>query len=141
MACENASIVQKNHEKPISREDNQRKSIIVQVAFTLRGVMMFSDIYVTAPTLEEAKRIAHAMVEEKLGACANMHPIKSLYRWRGSIEEDEEYALSIKTKTALVDKVTARIRELHSYETPCIISFTIASGWPSYLDWIYEETR
>lgn len=103
--------------------------------------MMFSDIYVTAPTLEEAKRIAHAMVEEKLGACATMHPIKSLYRWRGSIEEDDEYALSIKTKTALVDKVTARIRELHSYETPCIISFTIESGWPSYLDWIYEETR
>jgi periplasmic divalent cation tolerance protein len=111
------------------------------MAFTLRGVMMFSDIYVTAPTLEEAKRIARTMVEEKLGACANMHPIKSLYRWRGSIEEDEEYALSIKTKTALVDKVTARIRELHSYDNPCIISFTMESGSPSYLDWINEETR
>jgi periplasmic divalent cation tolerance protein len=63
-----------------------------------------------------------------------------LYKWRGSIEEGEEYALTIKTTTALVDKVTARVRELHSYENPCIISFTIESGWPSYLDWIYEET-
>ena len=141
VSFENASIVQQNYEKPISREDNQCKSIIVQLAFTLRGVMMFSDIYVTAPTLEEAKRIAHAMIEEKLGACANMHPIKSLYRWQGNIEEDEEYALLIKTKTALVDEATARIRELHSYETPCIISFTIESGWPPYLDWIREETR
>jgi len=103
--------------------------------------MMLSDIYVTAPSFEEAKRIAHAMIEEKLGACANMYPIKSLYRWQGNIEEDEEYALLIKTKTALVDAVTARIRELHSYETPCIISFTIESGWPPYLDWIREETR
>ena len=111
------------------------------MAFTLRGVMMFSDIYVTAPTLAEAKHIAHAIIEEKLGACANMHPIKSLYRWRGDIEEDDEYALSIKTKTALVDKVTARIRELHSYETPCIISFTIESGWPPYLNWINDETQ
>jgi periplasmic divalent cation tolerance protein len=110
------------------------------MAFTLTDVMMFSDIYVTAPTLEEAKRIAHAMIEEKLGACVNIHPITSLYRWRGSIEKDEEYALSIKTKTALVDKVTARVRELHSYENPCIISFKIESGWPSYLAWIYDET-
>jgi periplasmic divalent cation tolerance protein len=102
--------------------------------------MMFSDIYVTAATLKEAKGIARAIVEEKLGACVNISPIKSLYRWKGTIEEDDEYALSIKTKSSLVDKVTARVRQLHSYENPCIISFTIESGSPAYLDWIDEET-
>jgi len=102
--------------------------------------MMFSEIYVTAATLNEAKGIARAIVEEKLGACVNISPIKSLYRWRGSIAEDEEYALSIKTKSSLVDKVTARVQQLHSYENPCIISFAIESGSTAYLDWIHEET-
>ncbi|HYA32716.1 MAG TPA: divalent-cation tolerance protein CutA [Candidatus Bathyarchaeia archaeon] len=102
--------------------------------------MTFSDIYVTAATLNEATNIARTVVEEKLGACANIYPIKSVYRWRGNIEEEAECALSIKTKSSLVDKVVARVRQLHSYENPCIISFTIESGSPTYLDWIREET-
>jgi periplasmic divalent cation tolerance protein len=102
--------------------------------------MMFSDIYVTAATLKEAKGIARAIVEEKLGACVNIFPITSLYRWKGNIEEDEEFALSIKTKSSLVNKVTTRVRQLHSYENPCIISFGIESGSPAYLNWIREET-
>ena len=102
--------------------------------------MMFSDIYVTAATLKEAKGIARAIVEEKLAACVNIFPITSLYRWKGNIEEEEEYALSIKTKSALVDKVATRVRQMHSYENPCIISFAIESGSPTYLNWIHEET-
>jgi periplasmic divalent cation tolerance protein len=110
------------------------------MAFTLSGVMMFCEIYVTAPTFDEAKRIANAIINEKLGACANMHRITSVYRWQGNIEEGEEYALSIKTKTALVEQVTARVRQLHSYENPCIICFGITSGSSPYLDWIRDET-
>jgi len=102
--------------------------------------MMFSDIYVTAATLKEANGIARAIVEEKLAACVNIFPITSLYRWKGNIEEEEEYALSIKTKSALVDKVATRVRQMHSYENPCIISFAIESGSPTYLNWIHEET-
>ena len=102
--------------------------------------MMFSEIYVTAATLKEANGIARAIVEEKLAACVNIFPITSLYRWKGNIEEEEEYALSIKTKSALVDKVATRVRQMHSYENPCIISFAIESGSPTYLNWIHEET-
>ncbi len=101
---------------------------------------MFSDIYVTASDLDEAKRIARAVVGERLGACANMYPITSIYRWHGAIEEESEYALVIKTKTELVEKLTARVRDLHSYETPCIVSFKIDTGDQSYLSWIEEET-
>ena len=110
------------------------------MAFTLEGVIMFSDIYVTAPTFEEAKRIANTIIDEKLGACVNMHPITSVYKWRGNVEEEEEYALSIKTKTALVEQVIFKVRELHSYENPCIICFKIQSGSASYLDWVHDET-
>ncbi len=102
--------------------------------------MMFSDIYITASDSDEAKRIARTVIEEKLGACANMYPITSIYRWHGTIEEESEYALVIKTKTDLVEKLTARVRELHSYETPCILSFTIDAGDHSYLNWVDQET-
>jgi periplasmic divalent cation tolerance protein len=102
--------------------------------------MMFSDIYVTTANLGEAKRIARTIIEEELGACANIHPIKSVYRWQGNIEEADEYAISIKTKTHLVNKVTSRVRQLHSYENPCVISFKIESGYQPYLDWIQQET-
>jgi len=101
---------------------------------------MFSDIYVTTADLGDAKRIARTIVEEELGACVNIHPIKSVYRWQGNIEEGDEYAISIKTKTDLVDEVTSRVRQLHSYENPCVISFKIESGSRQYLDWIQQET-
>ncbi len=103
-------------------------------------VMTFSDIYVTASDLDEARRIARIVIEEKLGACANIYPITSIYRWHGNIDEEDEYALLIKTKTELVGNATARIRSLHSYETPCIVSFKIDAGDQSYLDWVAQET-
>ncbi len=102
--------------------------------------MMFSDIYITAKDLDEAKRIARTVIEEKLGACANIFPITSIYRWHGNVEEEGEYALFIKTKTELVDRLTSRVRDLHSYETPCIVSFNIDAGDQSYLSWIEQET-
>jgi periplasmic divalent cation tolerance protein len=69
-----------------------------------------------------------------------MHRVTSIYRWKGRVEEDEEYALNIKTTTALVKKATEKILELHSYETPCIVSYKIDYGSKAYLDWIAEET-
>ncbi len=102
--------------------------------------MMFSNIYVTTANLKEAKQISYQLVEEKLCACVNMHRVTSIYRWRGAVEEDEEYALNIKTTTALVKKVTEKILELHSYETPCIVSYKIDYGSKDFLDWITEET-
>ncbi len=101
---------------------------------------MFSDIYITASDFDEARRIARTIVQEKLGACANIYPITSIYRWHGDIEEEGEYALLIKTKTELVDKAASRVRDLHSYETPCIVSFRIDAGDQSYLNWIDQET-
>ncbi len=103
--------------------------------------MTFSDIYVTASDLNEAKHIARIIIEEKLGACANIYPIISIYRWHGAIEEESEHALLIKTKTELVEKASSRIRDLHSYETPCIVSFKIHTGDQPYLDWIARETQ
>ena len=103
--------------------------------------MQYRSIYITAGDEAEARKIGKTLVEEKLAACVNIHPIKSIYRWEGKIEEEEEIALFVKTKAELADEVIARVKELHSYDVPCIVSFPIEKGYPDYLKWIEESTK
>lgn len=103
--------------------------------------MQYHSIYITTKDEEEAKRIGKTLVEEKLAACINIHPVKSIYRWGGGIEEEEETALLVKTKAELADEVIERVKELHSYEVPCIVSLPIEKGNPDYLKWIKESTK
>lgn len=103
--------------------------------------MQYHSIYITTKDEEEARRIGRKLVEEKLAACINIHPIKSIYRWGGGIEEEEETALLVKTKAELADEVIERVKELHSYEVPCIVSLPIEKGNPDYLKWIKESTK
>ncbi|TGN19013.1 divalent-cation tolerance protein CutA [Leptospira idonii] len=94
-------------------------------------------IYVTVGSLEEAKKIATTIVSEKKAACANiLHPMTSFYFWKGELQEDSEIVLIFKTKEATVGSLTERIKELHSYEVPCVVSLPIESGNTAYLDWI-----
>ena len=102
--------------------------------------MQYHSIYITTKDEEEAKKIGKALIEEKLAACVNMHPIKSIYRWEGEIQQEAEAVMFVKTRAGLVDKVVQRVKELHSYEVPCIVSLTIEKGFPDYLKWIAEST-
>ncbi len=101
---------------------------------------MHSMLYITASSMNEAKTIVDALMEEKLIACANMFPIHSVYRWKGKIEKDEEVAIIAKTRASLVQKAIERVKELHSYEVPCVVEYSIANGDLDYLDWIQKET-
>lgn len=102
---------------------------------------MYSTVYVTARDADEARSIARALVEERLVACVNYWPIASVFRWEGAIEEGAEAAMICKTRTDLVPGVIKRVKELHSYEVPCITSWKIDTGSESFLDWIGKETR
>lgn len=102
--------------------------------------MRYRSIYITTKDEDEARKIGRTLVEEKLAACVNIHPIKSIYRWEGVIEEEGETAMLVKTRTELADKVIERVKELHSYEVPCIVSLPIDKGNPDYLKWIEEST-
>lgn len=102
---------------------------------------MYSTVYVTAKDADEARRIARALVEEKLVACVNYWPITSLFRWEGAIEEGAEVAMICKTRTDLLPDVIKRVKELHSYEVPCITSWKIDTGSESFLEWVGKETR
>lgn len=102
--------------------------------------MKYAMIYATSKDEKEANRIGKALLKEKLAACVNIHPIKSLYNWKGKVREENEAAMLIKTRAALVSKVIARIKELHSYEIPCILSLPIEKGNAEFLKWIDDST-
>lgn len=97
-------------------------------------------VITTAGSREEAEIIAHALVERRLAACANIvGPIHSIYRWQGKVESADEHLLIIKTTAALFNAVSQAIRELHSYELPECIQLPIEGGSAEYLRWIEES--
>jgi len=102
---------------------------------------MFSVVYIICRDMEEASRIANALVGERLVACANFGVIASVYRWGGRIEQDTEVSMICKTTTEQVPDVIKRVKELHSYELPCITSWRLDGGYGPYLDWVKKETE
>ena len=99
-------------------------------------------VLVTAPTPERAAEIARAVVGERLAACGNVVPgIKSVYRWEGKVQEDEEALLVLKTTRARFDALRARVLALHPYDVPEVIALPVEAGSAAYLQWIAAETR
>jgi periplasmic divalent cation tolerance protein len=99
-------------------------------------------IFVTAPNEDDARRIAEALVNERLAACVNIiSGVESIYHWQGQIERDRELLLIIKSITGRYTELEQRVKELHSYTTPEVIAFKIERGAASYLDWIHDSTK
>jgi periplasmic divalent cation tolerance protein len=91
----------------------------------------------TVPDRAHAERIAGTLVEERLAACVNILPgVVSVYRWQDAVEHDDELLLLIKTSVDVYDRLETRIRALHPYELPEIISVPILTGQADYLEWI-----
>jgi periplasmic divalent cation tolerance protein len=89
---------------------------------------------------EDAERIATALVELRLAACVQIvGPIRSVYRWQGSVEQADEWLCQAKTTQGRYDAVEAAIRELHSYDCPEIIATPIVAGSAAYLQWLSEQ--
>lgn len=103
------------------------------------SIMNYYIFLVTVPTIEEGKKIAKTLVENKLAACVNIvKNIFSIYEWKGKIEEDNEHILLIKTTDEKSDLIIQKINEIHSYDTPECIGFKIEKGSEKYLKWIKE---
>ncbi|MGQ0551976.1 MAG: divalent-cation tolerance protein CutA [Planctomycetota bacterium] len=102
----------------------------------------FLSVYVTTSDRPEAERIARSVIEERLAACANLlGPIDSIYHWEGRIEHSPEQALLLKTRAELFTALSQRIRQLHSYEQPCIVAWPIVAGDAGYLAWLAAQTK
>ena len=95
----------------------------------------------TCGSLDEARKIAQALVESRLCACTNILPgMESVYRWQGKVERAQECLLLIKTRASLAAQVQEAISGLHSYDTPEVVVLPLNGGLPRYLDWIAAET-
>jgi len=98
-------------------------------------------VLVTAPGLDDARRLASALVTEHLAACVNVVPaIESVYTWEGTTEVSNEALLIIKTVESRYQELEARVKALHQYTTPEIVAIKIERGLEPYLDWMREAT-
>ncbi|KAH7728061.1 CutA1 divalent ion tolerance protein [Aphelenchoides avenae] len=101
---------------------------------------LFSVVQVTAPSMEVGQQIAREIVGKKLAACVNIVPqVKSIYSWKGNIEEDSEVLMIIKTKTERVDDLKRTVLQNHPYDVPEFISLPIQTGSEAYLKWLGEQ--
>ena len=90
---------------------------------------------------EDARRVASALLAEKLAACVQLMDIESHYAWKGEIRHEPEVMLLAKTRSELFARAIERIKALHPYETPEIVAQSFSAGFGPYLDWIGAETR
>ena len=99
-------------------------------------------LLVTAPDEETGRRIARALVEERLAACVNVLPgVRSIYRWKGAVEEASEVMLVAKTRAERTGALAARVRALHPYELPEVVALPVTDGSRAYLRWVIAESR
>ena len=101
--------------------------------------MAIAVVYIVFKDKKQAEKITSLLLKEKLIACANIFQISSLYTWKNKLVHKKEFAAFCKTKHALVNLVEARVKELHSYEVPCVLSWTADSN-REFENWVFEST-
>jgi periplasmic divalent cation tolerance protein len=99
-------------------------------------------VYATASDEAEAERIGRTVVAERLAACANVLPgMRSVFWWQGKLEAGREAVLILKTSESRLPALIARVKELHSYDCPCIEALEVKDGNPDFLAWVERETN
>jgi len=97
-------------------------------------------VYAIFADVEEAERIGRQMIEERLAACINiLGPVRSIYRWKGSVETADEVAAIFKTTSDRADALITQVAGLHSYDVPCIATWPIDKILGSYADWVEDS--
>jgi periplasmic divalent cation tolerance protein len=93
------------------------------------------------PDRAAAEKLADALIQKRVAACVNiLAPCRSVYRWKGAVQHDEEHPVLIKTTRESYAALEAAIREAHPYELPEIVAVPIERGLSAYLDWVATET-
>lgn len=98
-------------------------------------------VVTTVANREEARKLALALVERRLAACAQISEIESVYAWKGTIQQEPEFRVLFKTTDGHYADIARAIRELHAYELPAIHAFGFAHVDPAYAEWIATNTR
>ena len=105
------------------------------------GEPEFYFLYITAASKEEAAKLARALVEERYVACANViDSIRSFYWWEGDVKDDSEALVVAKTQGLRLEAAIQRVKEISSYECPCVVAWPLTAGNPDFFEWIGKET-
>lgn len=97
-------------------------------------------VFTTFANEADAARVVRALVEERLAACGNILPsVRSIYRWKGRIEDQGEVMVLLKTRKQDWPALLSRLHEIHPYEVPECIAYRVAAGSPKYLAWLEES--
>lgn len=102
---------------------------------------MFLIVYTTIKNKRDADKISNILIKERLAACVNYFPVKSVYRWKNKIEKNSEYILICKTTKKNFKELKNRLKEIHPYELPEIVVVSIPYGDKKYLDWIKNSVE
>ena len=99
-------------------------------------------VFTTLPSADKAAELAKLLVEERLAACANLLPaIRSIYRWQGKLQDENEVLLLLKTRAEHLERLKLRILELHPYDVPEVLAVPVEAGYQPYLEWLAGETK
>lgn len=99
-------------------------------------------VLTTWPADRDPAPLARTLVDERLAACVNVLPaMRSYYRWQGSLQEDAEHQVVLKTTADRVDALRARLHALHPYDVPEFLVLPVGDGSKGYLDWLVESVE
>jgi periplasmic divalent cation tolerance protein len=97
-------------------------------------------VLTTCESEDEAERIARSLLEKRVAACVNILPkARSIYRWKGAVEDTQEFVLLIKTRRDVFEALRIELSKAHSYEVPEVMALPVVDGSESYLGWIDRE--
>jgi periplasmic divalent cation tolerance protein len=98
-------------------------------------------VFITASSEDEAAKISRALVEARLAGCVNIiKGVRSIYHWKGKIEDESEVLMMVKTQRHLFPSLSKKVKELHTYTVPEILALPIVEGSAEYLNWLKEVT-
>lgn len=98
------------------------------------------EVVITGPESEWMTEFPVALVQERLCAAAHVLPIRTVYRWQGSVRDERELRITLHTRTSLVAQIVERTEREHPYELPGIVAIPLTDGSPRYLEWVASET-
>jgi periplasmic divalent cation tolerance protein len=99
-----------------------------------------SEVIITAEDEGWLIDFTRALVTERLAACGQHQPIRSVFRWEGTIQEERETRVALHTRRSLVPTIIDRARSAHPYDVPCVLALPVIDGNPAYLAWVLAET-
>ena len=104
--------------------------------------MKINFIYMTVGNYDEARNIGKALVTSGLAACVNiLDKMNSFYMWEGEVQDDTEVVMVAKTTEERTPDLVEKVKSMHSYDCPCIVSLPVSNGYQPFLDWIAQEVK